>query len=334
MDNFDLFKNELNEERLYVEKLLDAYVPKYPEYGRICEAMRYSVLNGGKRLRAIMLLKAFEIFEGSKELKEKYAVPFAAALECVHAYSLVHDDLPAMDNDTIRRGKPTTHIEFGHAMGILTGDALLNYAFEIISKIYTDNLDDIRNNSRKDIGNAILWALSVFSKKTGYDGMIGGQVLDTCTGYRPENDYTKSFSEIDKYLKGFNCDENLLKYSLRIYELKTSQLIEIALMCGGILAGADSDAVSKLEKAGKALGLAFQIEDDILDMTSDVQTLGKSVNIDERNEKSTVVRQIGIENSQILVKMYTDIAISSLNSAASGSRFLSNLFESLIYRKL
>lgn len=330
MDN-SLFNAELASERAYIEALLDKYVPKAPEYGRICESMRYSVLNGGKRLRAIMLIKSFEMFGGSERQRDTLCAPFAAALECIHAYSLVHDDLPAMDNDVLRRGKPTTHVEFGHAMGILAGDALLSYAFEIITSFdYSEAASEIGYDR---LNSLLVKCINILSSKAGYNGMIGGQVLDTCTVYLPELDYTAHFPEIESIIQGIECDINLLKYTLRIYELKTSQLIEIALMTGAVLAGA-ANSVNLMEEAGRALGLAFQIQDDILDLTSDTETLGKSVNIDERNQKKTIARQIGIENSQKLVKMYTELAVSCLEKSSANNEFLSALFKSLIYRRL
>lgn len=329
-----MIKEELIQEQSKVNRILEKYLPRDTEYGRICEAMEYSVLNGGKRLRAIMLLKAFEMFCSDKKAEEELAEPFAAALECIHAYSLVHDDLPAMDNDVLRRGKPTTHVAFGHAMGVLAGDALLNYAYEIISDIIT-KIDSTYDSDKINLySRNVLKAFKIIASKPGYSGMIGGQVLDTCVDYTKDADYREMFPEADAFIENTVADINRVKFFLRIYELKTSQLIEIALMCGAILGNADDKCVKLMEKAGRSLGLAFQIEDDILDMTSNAETLGKSVNIDERNNKTTVARQLGIENAIRLVEYYTTDAIDCLKETGCECGFLTELFKSLIFRKL
>ena len=311
----------------HINEILKNSLPQSKEYGRICEAMNYSVLNGGKRLRAIMLLECFRMFSNDEKLEKLLAEPFVSAIEFIHAYSLVHDDLPAMDNDVLRRGKPTTHVAFGHAIGVLTGDALLNYAFEIIG-----NISENPETFEKDYGLRVLKAFRILAGKAGYSGMIGGQVLDT----------TEKYSE-DKKVTGFDqlseigiADEDIekIKYILRVYELKTSYLIEAALMCGAVLGGASQKDVESLETAGRALGLAFQIEDDILDMTSDSETLGKSVNIDEKNGKETVARILGLAKAGELVKVYTALAINGLSAVGRDNKFLLKLFESLIFRKL
>ena len=320
-------KNLLKSKIEYINGILDKRLPKNEEsYGKICEAMRYSVLNGGKRLRAIMLLEAFRMYSDACNMEEKLVHPFITAIECIHGYSLVHDDLPAMDNDVLRRGKPTTHVAYGHAMGVLAGDALLNYAFEIISGISLETADDARYAPN------VLKAINIMSVKAGYSGMIGGQVLDTTEKY--SNDIRiNGFDEIDAVSSDIN-DIEKLKYILRIYELKTSQLFEAALMSGAILGGATDREVKALETAGYALGIAFQIEDDILDLTSDAATLGKSVNIDEKNDKDTVARLYGIEKAKTLVEFYTVKAIESLKAVGRDAGFLCDLFESLVYRRL
>ena len=312
----------------HINDLLNKRLPESKEYGRICEAMRYSVLNGGKRLRAIMLLEAFRLFCNDKDIEEAIAEPFVVAIECIHGYSLVHDDLPAMDNDVLRRGKPTTHVAFGHAMGVLAGDALLNYAFETIGSI-SENC-----SLKEGLSDRVLRAFRVLSYKAGFGGMIGGQVLDTTEKYS-EGILTPGFDELGSFYERYHgLDIERLKFVLRIYELKTSQLFEAALMCGGILGGAGLEQITMLEEAGRSLGLAFQIQDDILDMTSDTQTLGKSVNIDEKNDKDTVARMLGLSCSEELVKLYTSKAINGIMGLNRESRFLLKLFESLIFRKL
>ena len=321
-----MYSEQLKSKTEHINNILTERIPKDTGFGKICEAMSYSVLNGGKRLRAIMLLEAFRLFSEDNDLEKLLAEPFVTAIECIHAYSLVHDDLPAMDNDVLRRGKPTTHVAYGHAMGVLAGDGLLNLAFEKVSSIIDNDLSDPCYIKR------VLKAFNILSTKAGYSGMIGGQVLDTTEKYTdalkiPGYD---EFNEVDLQ----DADIDKLKYTLRIYELKTSQLFEAALMCGAVLGGADEAAVSSLEEAGRSLGLAFQIEDDILDMTSNSETLGKSVNIDEKNDKDTVARMLGLNMSEELVKLYTAKAINSLSSLGKDTGFLLKLFESLIFRKL
>ena len=319
--------NLLESKIKHVNEILKDKLPLSDEYGKICESMSYSVLNGGKRLRAIMLLESFRLFSDDIKLEKLLAEPFAAAIEFIHAYSLVHDDLPAMDNDVLRRGKPTTHVAFGHAMGVLAGDALLNYAFETIGSIC-----DAPEVYEGGYAARVIKAFRNMAVKAGYSGMIGGQVLDTTEKYSESMDI-KGFDELNGFSGGIP-DIGKLKYTLRVYELKTSQLFEAALMSGAILGGADVKEVKLMEEAGRALGLAFQIEDDILDMTSNAETLGKSVNIDEKNDKETVARTLGLEISEELVKMYTAQAINAVSSLGKDSQFLLKLFESLIFRKL
>lgn len=305
-----------------VNKILAENLPNDDSLGKLTEAMTYSVLNGGKRLRAIMLIEAAKLYSEDSFIIKELVEPFAAAIEFIHAYSLVHDDLPAMDNDVLRRGMPTTHIKYGHAMGVLTGDALLNYAFEKISEVFAK----IKNISDMELQNELFGrvgrAFGVISSKPGYKGMIGGQVIDTAVDY--------PYSLKDEYDE--NTINDKLAYGLRIYELKTSQLIEVSLMCGAILGGADNSDVDYLEKAGYALGLAFQIQDDILDMTSSAEILGKSVNIDEKNEKPTVARIVGLDRAKDMVSKYTEESVGCLKALGRKTEFLEELFLSLINR--
>jgi len=319
----DLIKTKTEQ----VNNIIKETLAEDKTYGKICEAMGYSVLNGGKRLRAIMLLESFRMFSDDKETEKSIVWPFVAAIEFIHAYSLVHDDLPAMDNDVLRRGKPTTHIAYGHAMGVLTGDALLNFAFETIGKT-------VENETlyRSELGFRVMKAFNVLAGKAGYSGMIGGQVLDTTEKFSADKDI-KGFEELD-VLDLTEEESARIKYSLFIYELKTSCLIEAALMCGAILGGASPEDIRHLEESGKNLGLAFQIEDDILDMTSNAETLGKSVNIDEKNGKDTVARILGLAKAGELVKIYTSMAVNGLQAVNRENNFLLKLFESLIFRKL
>jgi len=258
-----------------IEELLEDCLPKDNEgYGVLSEAMGYSVLGGGKRLRAIMLIESFRLFSDDKELEKCMAYPFACALECIHGYSLVHDDLPAMDNDEYRRGSLTTHKRYGHAMGILTGDALLNYSMEIITSAGV-NLENEKTDYYLDNVRNFMLAANVLYKKAGAFGMIGGQVLDI-----------EGFKDV----KDIGIDELSL-----ICELKTARLFQAALCCGAILAGADETAISVLDKIGYLMGLAFQIRDDILDVTASFEETGKDVSSDAKNNKSTFVSVYGID---------------------------------------
>ncbi|MCR5432295.1 MAG: polyprenyl synthetase family protein [Lachnospiraceae bacterium] len=277
-------------------------------YGLLSEAMRYSVLGGGKRLRAIMLIESFRLFSGDTELERYTACPFACAIECIHGYSLVHDDLPAMDNDEFRRGSLTTHKRYGHAMGILTGDALLNYSVEIIARageLLEKNkpdyyVDNIRN---------FMHATSILYANAGAFGMIGGQVLD-----------------VEGFGEGAVPDEDMLS---KLCELKTSRLFQAALCCGAILAGADKNDVSLLEDIGCKMGLAFQIRDDILDVTASFEETGKDAGSDEKNNKSTFVSVFGIEKAKEKVKeLYSEI-LDMLGKLPGDKNAFKTIFEKL-----
>jgi geranylgeranyl diphosphate synthase type II len=229
-----------------------------------------------------------------------------AALEMIHTYSLVHDDLPAMDNDMLRRGKPTTHAVYGEAMGVLCGDALLNFAFETAFLAF-DKTSDSEVLTKK-----IPAALKVLGKKAGIYGMIGGQVCDV---------------EAEK--KGLSLSEEQLAY---IIDNKTGALIECAMMIGAILAGASESEISSLEKVARNVGEAFQIQDDILDVIGDEATLGKPIGSDEKNEKPTYVVLHGIDASKERVKALSDEAIVLLQSLQKETSFLEELINALIYR--
>lgn len=227
------FREELKSKTAAVEKIVESYLPE--ESGtqhEIMEAMNYSVTAGGKRLRPLLMQETYRMFGGEGREVE----PFMAAMEMIHTYSLVHDDLPAMDNDEYRRGKLTTHAKFGHAMGVLAGDALLNYAFETAAEAF-DKSTDLRRTAK---------ALQILSRKAGIYGMIGGQVVDVQSS-------------------GHAIDQDRLDF---IYELKTGALLEAAMMVGAVLAGASEEEVSVIEKVASDVGIAFQIRDDILDVTS------------------------------------------------------------------
>ena len=267
--------------------------------GMIFDAMVYSVTAGGKRLRPILMNETYVMFGGNTEVIE----PFMAAIEMIHTYSLVHDDLPAMDNDILRRGKPTTHAAYGEAMGVLTGDALLNYAFETALDAYdAPNADP----------STITTAIRILARKAGVFGMIGGQVVDV---------------EAEK--KQMEVTEDMLHF---IYELKTGALIEASMMIGAALAGASEEEIEQIESVASKIGMAFQIQDDILDVEGDEAVLGKPVGSDERNHKVTYVTFAGIDKSKQEVKRLTDEAIKELNSIPYKNEFLVELLNYLVYR--
>ena len=276
-----------------IEGLLEDILPGKDEgYGVLCDAMRYSVLGGGKRLRAMMLIESFRLFSDDADLEKYMAYPFACALECIHAYSLVHDDLPAMDNDEFRRGMLTTHVRYGHAMGILTGDALLNYSMEIITAAGED-LEKNKPDYYMDNMRNFMHAAGILFKNAGAFGMIGGQVLD-----------------VEGFGEDVRPDFEMLK---KMCELKTSALFEAALCCGAVLAGADDTAVSLLSQIGRKMGLAFQIRDDILDVTASFKETGKDVHSDEKNSKDTFVSVFGLDKARELVKELSDDINGMLN---------------------
>jgi geranylgeranyl diphosphate synthase type II len=264
MENNMNFKAEQARKVLEIEEILKKYLPEKNGYQKvIMEAMEYSVLAGGKRLRPMLMQETFRLFGGEGDLVE----PFMAAIEMIHTYSLVHDDLPAMDNDDYRRGRKTTHVVYGEAMGILAGDALLNYAFETATKTFT-----MHPEKSLQIGKA----LQVLAGKAGIYGMIGGQVVDVESA-------------------GNLVSKEVLDF---IYELKTSALIESSMMIGAILAGADTATIKDMEIIAKNVGIAFQIQDDILDVTSTAEVLGKPIMSDEKNEKTTYVTLVGLEKAK------------------------------------
>lgn len=285
-----------------IEQLLKEYLPEKTGYQKeIMDAMEYSVMAGGKRLRPMLMRETYSLF-ADKDSDDEIVEPFMAAIEMIHTYSLVHDDLPAMDNDEYRRGRKTTHVVYGEAMGILAGDALLNFAFETAAKTFS-----MFPEKSLLIGKA----LQVLAKKAGIYGMIGGQVVDvTSVGQR-----------LSKEVLDF------------IYELKTSALIESAMMIGAILAGAGDKDIEKIETIAKNVGIAFQIQDDILDVTSTAEVLGKPILSDEKNEKTTYVTLVGIEKAREYVESISNEAISLLGEFASTNLFLEKLLKELIHRE-
>ena len=299
--NKSQFMEELQQKVEHINNVLEKFLPAEEGQQRIIfEAMNYSVRAGGKRLRPILMEETYHMFGGSSAVIE----PFMAAIEMIHTYSLVHDDLPAMDNDEYRRGKKTTHAVYGEAMGILAGDALLNLAYETAAKAFDMEVADTR----------VARAFAVLAKKAGVYGMVGGQVVDV------ESE------------KSDDCSITREKLDF-IYRLKTGALIESSMMIGAILAGASSDEVSRVEQIAAKLGLAFQIQDDVLDVTSTLEVLGKPVGSDEKNNKATYVTFEGLDKAVSDVERISKEAEEQLDDLGYDDAFLKELFEYLIHRE-
>lgn len=292
------FHRELEEKTRWVEDVITAFLPVEEDYQRdIMEAMNYSVLAGGKRLRPLMMYETYQMFGGTGEAVKC----FMAAIEMIHTYSLVHDDLPAMDDDQYRRGKLTTHAKYGHAMGILAGDALLNYAFETAASAF-DLEEDMQKTAK---------ALKILAKKAGIYGMIGGQVIDV-------------------QASGKRISKERLDV---IYALKTGALLEASMMIGAVLAGASEEEVDTIEQIALDVGLAFQIRDDILDVTSTQELLGKPIHSDDKNEKTTYVSLKGLEEATKEVEIISKRALENLDKLPYENAFLRELILSLVYRE-
>ena len=280
------FKVQKEQKVREIEDSLQNYLPKQKGYQKIImEAMGYSLLAGGKRLRPMLMKETYTLFGGQSKVIE----PFMAAIEMVHTYSLVHDDLPAMDNDEYRRGRKTTHVVYGEDMAILAGDALLNYAFETAVKAFVLEPED---------------SLRIY-------GMLGGQVIDV-----KETGHAVSKDVLDT-----------------IYELKTGALIEAAMMIGAILGGASQEEVKTVERIASLVGLAFQVQDDILDVISTQEELGKPIHSDEKNEKTTYVTLLGIDDAKKVVEEKSEEAISLLRTLPNENPYLEELLMELIHRK-
>lgn len=296
-------ENILRQKTEDIERGFEPYLFREEGYAKtVLEAMNYSILAGGKRLRPMFIYEAYKLFGGRDEAAVR---PFMMAMEMIHTYSLVHDDLPAMDNDDYRRGKLTTHKKYGEDMGILAGDALLNGAYETACMAFDSHTDSAL------VGQA----LRVLAAKAGIRGMVGGQTADVEHNGQP-------------------IDGDTLYY---IYKNKTSALIEASLMVGAILAGASDEDVAGMETVGESIGIAFQIQDDILDVEGDEQVIGKPVNSDEKNAKSTYVAIHGLEKSKEKVMEYTEQGLEKLREIAWQDRaaadFLGELIRSLAGRE-
>lgn len=294
------FKEELTNRVQQIEDVIFSMLPK--EEGpqkQVIEAMRYSVMAGGKRLRPMLMWESYRSF--GKDDEKVY--PFMAALEYIHNYSLVHDDLPAMDNDEYRRGRKTTHVVYGEDVAILAGDALLNYAYETIAKA----MQDI------SVDSGMIKAFGIFARKAGIFGMVGGQSVDVVN---ENNNTDMGLSDI-----------------LFIHENKTAALIECALMCGAALAGANDDQIAMMEKVGSNIGLAFQIQDDILDATGSFEELGKPIGSDEKNQKATYLSLEGMDKSKEDVEKLSEEAVDILKNVPKRNEFLEELVMSLVTRR-
>lgn len=290
------WKNEMQTRIQEVETALRMYIPKQEAFPPVIfEAMGYSLFAGGKRLRPIMVLAACEAVGGNK----KDAMPFACALEMIHTYSLIHDDLPAMDNDDYRRGRLTSHKVYGEDMAILTGDGLLHHAMQVMAQACYEN------PSKKTTG-----AMLAIANGAGIYGMLTGQVVDV-------------------YFEGKPLDQQTLDF---IHLHKTAAMIRGALEAGARVGGASEDIVEKFGLAGEKIGVAFQILDDILDVTSTMEELGKPIHSDEKNEKTTYVTLYGIEKSREIAAKLSQEAVEIWESMGESCGFLCELTKDLLQR--
>lgn len=284
----------LKEYQAKINARLDILVPENGQlYDNVSKAARYGLLSGGKRIRPILLLEFYKLCGGNDDC----AYNFACALEMIHTYSLIHDDLPCMDDDDFRRGRPSCHKEYGEALALLAGDALLTEAFGAAAK--TLGIPAER----------VMKALAYMSSCAGINGMVGGQVIDM-KGTENQPDITKD-----------------------MYRLKTGALIKAAAVCGCILAGASEELENAAASYAENMGLAFQIIDDILDAEGDEQMLGKPVGSDDKNDKNTLVSQLGIEKCRELAADYTAKAVSALDTFEGDKSTLTALTDMLLARK-
>ena len=292
------FNEELKKRTEEAERVIRKYLPEESGFAKtMAEAMNYSMTAGGKRLRPILIRETYRLFGGEGVLCET----FMAAMEMIHTHSLIHDDLPALDNDDYRRGRLTTHKVYGEAMGVLSGVALLTRAYEVMISAF-----DLTEDKER-----VIAAMRIMADKTGINGMLGGQSVDV------END-------------GKPLEREMLDY---IYKNKTSALIEASMMTGAVLAGASEEELEVVEQAAENIGLAFQIQDDILDVTSTQEELGKPIHSDEKNNKVTYVSLMGAPAAAGKVKELSEHAVELLNSLDRKNEFLDLLVESLISRR-
>ena len=305
--------NKVEEKTKEIDDIIQRYLPK--EAGQqkvILEAVNYSLLAGGKRIRPMIILETYRMFLNANHKKEEAIVePFLIAMEMIHTYSLVHDDLPAMDNDQYRRGKLTTHAAYGEAMGILAGDALLNLAYETALSSFQVVEEKLPQTDWMMYYQRLLRALQLLAKNAGIYGMIGGQVVDV-----------------------MNVNNPLSKDQLDfIYDLKTGALLRSSFLIGAILSGVEEEKLETIEKIAYNVGLAFQIQDDILDVTSTQEVLGKPIHSDGKNHKTTYVTLYGIEESKLMVSKLSQEALTLLASLRVENDFMAELIEFLITRE-
>ncbi len=313
------FETELEQKTAAIEPILRRYLPAETGYqSKVAEAMNYSIQAGGKRLRPLLMAESAALFadtsvidaEQDASAREAFvdrALPlFMAALEMIHNYSLVHDDLPAMDNDEYRRGRKTTHVVYGEGMAVLAGDGLLNYAFETAVRAFDEA------ETKEELYRAAA-AMKILSGKAGINGMIGGQCADL---------------EAEKL--GDDVTEEMLLY---IHEHKTAALIQAAMTIGAVLAGAAQAEIAVLERCAYNIGVAFQIQDDILDVTRSLEVLGKQVGSDEKNHKLTYVAMHGLEESKRQVAKLSEEAVEMLANFPKRNIFLEKLAKQLVYRE-
>lgn len=316
------FEQQMVEKVQYTERVIQAYMPEDASFQKtVVEAMNYTMSAGGKRIRPVLMQSVYEMFGG----KDEYVEPFMAAMEMIHTYSLIHDDLPALDNDDYRRGRKTAHIVYGEAMAILAGDSLLNYAFETAAKAFSMVAEPISYEQdgvleqdkvkllfeEIQLRRNIEKAMTVLTEKPGIYGMIGGQVADV-------------------ELTGSRLSKEQLTY---IYENKTGALIEASMLIGAILAGAREKDLEKINRIASNVGMAFQIQDDILDETATFEELGKPIHSDEKNEKVTYVTIYGMEAAKEEVERLSMEACDLLKTIEGDSSFLTELILHLIHRK-
>ncbi len=291
-------RQEIKERTGQIEEILKKYLPAEEGWQKtVIEAMNYSFTAGGKRLRPMLMLETYRMFGGKSEIIE----PFMAAIEMIHTYSLIHDDLPAMDDDEYRRGRKTTHVVYGEAMAILAGDGLLNLAYETAVSAVV-----------KSEGNIYaVRALDILAKSAGIYGMVGGQTVDV------END-------------GVPLKKEQLDF---IYRLKTGALIQAAMHMGAVLAGATKNEQDAICQIASNIGLAFQIQDDILDVTGTLEEIGKPVGSDEKNEKTTYVTLEGLKKAQSDVERLTEESVELMQGLVVKNEFLTELLQYLVHRK-
>lgn len=291
------FNDQMKKRVTEIKSIIENYLPEEEGFQRtLLEAVDYSMLVGGKKLRPLLMQQTYVMFGGNSAVVQ----PFMAAIEMIHTHSLIHDDLPAMDNDEYRRGKKTTHVVYGEAMAILAGDALLNLAYETAARAFD------MEPQNPNVGRAF----QILAGKTGIYGMIGGQSVDV------------------EYV-----DQPLTAEQLYfIYRLKTGALIEASMMIGAVLAGASEEDVEKVRKIAENVGLAFQIQDDILDVTGDREVLGKETRSDEKNKKTTYVTVKGLEKAREDVAAYSKEAVRLLSELPCENEFLHELILNLIHR--